>query len=75
MSSQRLPEIEPEAVEAKAMWRQMLRPVAFVLVGVLLWWLGFGAAYGGAMFIVRWIGILFAIYGIVSGRASRLRVI
>lgn len=52
-------------MEAKVTWRQMLRPVAIVAVGVLLWWLGLGAVYGSTMFIVRWIGILLAIYGIV----------
>jgi hypothetical protein len=66
-TSQRLLEaIEPEAVETKATWRQMLVPIAFIAVGFALWAVGINGAFGTTMFLVRCVGIVLAVYGIVA---------
>jgi predicted signal transduction protein with EAL and GGDEF domain len=66
-ASQRLLEaIEPDPIEAKATWRQMWKPAAFIAVGFALWALAINGAYGSTMFLVKCLGIVLAIYGIVA---------
>ena len=66
-TSQRLLEtIDPEPVETKATWRQMLLPIAFIAVGFTLWAVGINGAFGSTLFLVRCVGIVLAVYGIVA---------
>ena len=71
-TSQRLLEtIDPEPVETKATWRQMLLPIAFIAVGFTLWAVGINGAFGSTLFLVRCVGIVLAVYGIVAWARAR----